>query len=369
MLPIRNMLSLYICFHGEKMKKDKIQLGYEVIVEKGPIAKPIALEFWKNPTEHAKWTQTTPFKYMADALVGLSVFKMNDYLKSPLMCPELNYNFCAEAWRALDPHFELFQRTTARVNSLKENAAKIDPVLMQSLESSLTEILANAQKPWGLDLKELFAVNDAISHFENKSGTRLIYNFGLHFSKGLSEKLQQVFSCLFHLRSLIALDYNAHTQDATFEAVKVDAISDYLHKPEYVVHDALLYLNFKRLSQPFAHRKDDTRVEKLFVSPMQKAFEQYTHNAYFLVEQMPKNFLNSLNHSELEEALYMVQTDWLLGSDAGVLFKIREEIFGLEYGYEKIFWHDLENKPSFKPSNLSICCEVDDSDIYGNNAA
>jgi hypothetical protein len=351
------------------MKKDKIQLGYEIVVEKGPIAKPTRLEFWKNPTNHEKWTQTAPFKYMADALVGLSLFKMNDYLKSPLMCPELNYGFCAEAWRALDPHYELFQRTTARVNSLKEHAPKADPKLVAALEHSLSEIITNEQKPWGLDLKELFAMNDAIAHFENKSGTRLIYNFGLNFSKGLSDKLLQIFSCLFHLRSLIALDYNAHTHDATFEAVKVDAISDYLHKPDYVVHDALLYLNFKRLSQPFASQKNDARVDKLLVSPMQKAFEQYTHNAYFLVEQLPKSFLTSLNHSELEDALYMVQTDWLLGSEAGVLFKIREELFGLEYGYEKIFWHDLEKRPTFKPSNLSICCEVDDSDIFGGTHA
>lgn len=65
----------------------------------------------------------------------------------------------------------------------------------------------------------------------------------------------------------------------------------------------------------------------------------------------------------------MVQTDWLLGSEAGVLFKIREELFGLEYGYEKIFWHDLEKRPTFKPGNLSICCEVDDSDIFGGTSA
>ena len=285
------------------------------------------------------------------------------------MCPELNYNFCAEAWRALDPHYELFQRTTARVNSLKDQAPKADPKLVAALENSLTEIITNVQKPWGLDLKELFAMNDAIAHFENKSGTHLIYNFGLHFSKDLNEKLLQIFSCLFHLRSLIALDYNAHTHDATFEAVKVDAISDYLHKPDYVVHDALLYLNFKRLSQPFAAQKNDTRIDKLLVAPMQKAFEQYTHNAYFLVEQLPKSFLTSLNHSELEDALYMVQTDWLLGSEAGVLFKIREELFGLEYGYEKIFWHDLEKRPTFKAGNLSICCEVDDSDIFGGTSA
>lgn len=351
------------------MKKEKIQLGYEIIVERGPVAKPVALEFWKNPTEHAKWTCTTPFKYMADALVGLSMFKMNDFLKSPLVCPKLNYSFCAEAWRALDPHFELFQRTTARVNALKEQAPKPDPKWVEALEKSMDEIITQAQKPWGLDLKELLAMNDAISYFENKSETHLIYHFGLSFSKGLTDKLLQLYSCLFHLRSLVALDYNAHTQDATFEALKVDAISDYLPNPDYVVHDALLYLNFKRLSHPFASRKDDVRVDKLLVSPMQKAFQQYTHNAYFLVEQLPKTFLNSLNHTELEEALFIIQTDWLLGSDAGVLFKIREELFGLEYGYEKIFWHDLENRPSFKSSNLSICCEVDDGDIFGDHHA
>lgn len=348
------------------MKKEKIHLGYEVIVENGPVAKPVALEFWKNPTENKKWTHTTPFKYMADALVGLSLIKLNDYLKSPLYCPQLNYNFCTEAWRALDPHYELYQRSTARVTSLKEHAPKCDPHLVKALENSLDEILTHAQKPWGVDLKELYAIIDAISHFETKSDTHLVYHFGLNFSKGLNEKLHLLFSMLFHLRSLIALDYNSHTQDATFEAVKVDAISDYLPKPDYVVHDALLYLNFKRLSQPFTAHKDDFRVDKLFVSPMQKAFQQYTHNAYFLIEQLPKHFLNSLSHTELEEALYIVQTDWLLGSEAGTLFKIREELFGLEHGYEKIFWPDLHKKPSIKPGNLSICCELDENDVFGD---
>ncbi|MBK9321702.1 MAG: hypothetical protein IPM97_01895 [Bdellovibrionaceae bacterium] len=347
------------------MKPEKIQLGYEVKIETGRIAKPIAVELWKNPTQNEKWTKTTPFKYMADALVGLSLIKLNDYIKSPLLSPQLNYNFCSEAWRALDPHFELFQRATARVNSLKEFAQKVANNDVHVLENSLDEIITNAQKPWGIDLKELFAINDAISHFENKTGTHLIYHFGFNFSKSLIEKLHAVFSLLFHLRSLIALDYNAHTHDATFEAVKVDAISDYLPKPDYVVHDALLYLNFKRLSVPFSALKNDIRVEKLFVSPLQKAFQQYTHNAYFLVEQLPPHFLNSLSHSELEDALYMVQTDWLLGSEAGALFKIREELFGLEYGYEKIFWLDLQKKPNFKPANLSICCEVDENDISG----
>jgi len=351
------------------MKKDKIQLGYEVIVENGPVAKPVALEFWKSPADHDKWTHTTPFKYMADALVGLSVFKLNEFLKSPLVCPRLNYNFCAEAWRALDPHFELFQRTAARVNSLKEFAPKADAKEAEILENSLRDIITHAQKPWGLDLKEIIAIIDAVSHFENKSGKHLIYNFGLSFSKDFTEKLLELFSCLFHLRALVALDHNAHTQDATFEAVKVDAISDYLPKPDYVVHDALLYLNFKRLSHPFAQQRGDVRMDKLLVSPLQKAFEQHTHNAYWLVEQLPKNFLNSFNQAELEEALYLVQTDWLLGSEAGVLFKIREELYGLEYGYEKIFWHDLENKPHSPASNLSICCEIEEQDLFGGHSA
>lgn len=351
------------------MKSEKIQLGYEVNVETGPIAKPVSLEFWKNPTDHEKWTQTTPFKYMADALVGLSLVKLNDYIKSPLMSPHMSYGFCQEAWRALDPHYELYHRSTARVQALQQHAPRIDAKLVEKMERSLDEIITHAQKPWGIDFKELFAVNEVLSYFEDKSDTRMIYNFGFTLSKTFNEKLHALFSCLFHLRALMALDYNAHIQDATFEALKVDTISDYLHKPDYVVNDALLYMNFKRLSHPFAAKREDTRVDKLLVSPIQKAFEQYTHNAYFLVEQLPKNFLASLSHSELEEALYMVQTDWLLGSEAGLLFKIREELFGLEYGYDKIFWPDLHRRPSFKAANLSICCEVTDSDLFNSRVA
>ena len=108
----------------------------------------------------------------------------------------------------------------------------------------------------------------------------LLYNFGLNFSKTFVDKLHTVYSFLYHLRSLVAVDHNAHAGDVSHEGLRVDAITDYLPRAEYVVNDALLYFNFKKLSAPFCGPKaTDSRVEKLFAAPMEKAFHKYSHNA------------------------------------------------------------------------------------------
>ena len=56
--------------------------------------------------------------------------------------------------------------------------------------------------------------------------------------------------------------------------------------------------------------------------------------------------------------------DWLLGTDAGLLFRIREELYGLKEGYEKIFWPDLTDKPTQNQSHLSVSCELDVDTLY-----
>ena len=117
------------------------------------------------------------------------------------------------------------------------------------------------------------------------------------------------------------------------------------------------------------HKDRDVRIEKLFVDPLLKAFNQYNHNACCLVDQLPKSFLNSLPHSELEEALHHVQMDWLLGSEAGLLFKIREELFGATEGYDKIFWPELSTSKSKQATSLNICFTLSHKDLAREYAA
>jgi hypothetical protein len=219
-------------------------------------------------------------------------------------------------------------------------------------------------------LSSLGPLLEAFTTLEKQMNSTILFNFNLSFSKEFTEKLHALYSFLFHLRSIVAIDHNAHIEDASHEAIKVDSILDYMPRADYITNDALLYLNFKKLSTPFCNPKSpDPRVEKLFANPLEKAFEKFSNNAYLLVNNLPASFVNSLNPLELEEALYLVQMDWLLGSPAGLLFKIREEIYGIHSGYEKIFWKDCEPFAHDKNFTLRLSCQLTEQAVYGNRAA
>ncbi|MFM6930392.1 MAG: hypothetical protein ACKOX6_18150 [Bdellovibrio sp.] len=352
------------------MKRKSLRLGFDVSMAKGATLKPLKVQFWSQEADFKKFTPAEPFKYMADALVGLSLVKLNSYIKSPLATPHMDYSFAVEAWKSLDPHVELYERSQVRVRALQSKIAVVDPNLCAEFEAHFNETFESAIKPWGVDLAAMGPLLETLSWFENKIGAPLLYNFGLNFSKTFTEKLHTLYSFLYHLRSLVAVDHNAHINDPSHEGVKVDAITDYLPRAEYVVNDALLYWNFKKYAEPFSGpRTPDPRVEKLFATPMEKAFQKYSHNACHLVNNLPKPFMNSMNPVELEEAFYLVQIDWLLGSPAALLFKIREEIYALSNGYEKIFWKDVEPQNHGKPVTLNLCCEVKEEHVYGSKAA
>ncbi|MFS4461229.1 hypothetical protein [Bdellovibrio sp. HCB2-146] len=351
------------------MKKTSLRLGFDVTMEKGSTWKPLKVQFWNQETNFSKFTPTEPFKYMADALTGLSLIKLNHYIKSPVANPRMDYNFTCEAFRSLDPHIELYERSQPRIRALQSHIAVVPPTVCAQFEELFNEAFETAIKPWGVDLTALGPLLDTFSWLENKIGSPLLYNFGLNFSKPFMDKLHCVFSFLYHLRSLVAIDHNAHQEDHSHEGLKVDAITDYLPRAEYVVNDALLYWNFKKLAQPFASNPSDTRVDRLFVQPFEKAFHKYSHNACHLIDNLPQTFIKSMTPVELEEALYLVQMDWLLGSPAGLMFKIREEIFALSSGYEKIFWKDVEPEFHTKPVALHICCELTEDLVFDHKAA
>lgn len=338
---------------------ESVWLGFDVKVESGAALKPYQIHFWKED-EFKHQAPEAPFHYMSDALVGLSLVHLNQHLKSPFNGPKMNYSFCYEAWLALEPHHELFQRSQPRVNALRENLKPENKDVLAYFERNFSDVLDSAIHPWGVDLNHLHHLIEAIDYLETKIERPLLYNFSLKFSKPLVDKLHYLHSLLFNLRALIALDYNAHIQDASHEAVKVDSITDYLSKAEYVSNDALLYLNFLK-------QKD--KMPAATFENMKKSFKSLSHNSYCLVESLPKSFLNSLRQEELEESLYIVQMDWLLGTDAGLLFKVREELYGLSEGYDKVFWPDAQNKEPHNPGKLSVSCKLELSDIYPSSTA
>ena len=215
-----------------------------------------------------------------------------------------------------------------------------------------------------VDFSKIQKALDLISDFENHLGSPFLYNFSLQLSSAFQSKLVAFYSFLFHLRSVVAIDHNAYVEDSSIESVKCDSISDYLPKSDYTTNDALLFWQFKKLSTPFVGHKDkDVRIEKLLVQPLEKYFNQYNHNACCLIKNLPHSFLNSQSPAQLEETLHHVQMDWLLGSSSGLLFKIREELFGLIEGYDKVFWPESLSMKSKTSSKLRLEFQITLKDL------
>ncbi len=351
------------------MKKNAFQMGIEIKTAPGSILKPEQLQFWdlsssNLPPQIKNLPIQAPFKYYTDAILGLCYHKMTDF---KFLSAE-DRQFALQAYRSFDPYTELFQKSAPRVRSLRGNFKAT--LKYEKFEKKMTEIWSEVFQDKTIQFSKLEKALDCLSEFETSTESTFLYNFNIQFSEKMTEKLICFYSFLFHLRSLMAIDHNGHVEDSSLESVKCDSISDYLPKSDYTVNDALLYLQFKKLSIPFVGHKDkDVRIEKLFVEPLMKSFNQYNHNACSLVEQLPKSFLSSLPQSELEEALHHVQMDWLLGSEGGLLFKIREELFGAIAGYDKIFWPEISTLKEKTATSLSICFELSYKDLAKDYAA
>ncbi len=368
------------------MKKKSIQLGFDVKMEMGSTWRPLQIHFWNHKKDFKNITPAKPLKYMGDALTALSLIKLNHHVKSPVANPNMDYSFAFEAWQSLEPHAVLFARSSPRVQALQnelkksvrlninhqshETSAKNFAQISANFENQFNDLLGMAMTPWGIELTALIPLLESFADLEKKLDSLILYNFNLQFSKPFMETLHTLYAFLFNLRGIVAVDHNAHIQDPSHEALKVDSIYDYMPKAEYITNDALLYWSFKKLALPFCNPKSpDQRVEKLFANPLKNAFQKYSANACLLIDNLPSGFMNSLNPVELEEALHLVQMDWLLGSPAGLIFKIREELFGLHSGYEKIFWKDAEPIFHDQNFNLQLCFELTEASVFGNRAA
>lgn len=345
-------------------RSSSFKFGFDIVTEKGVCPRPSAVKVWTKADRFEKGGAHKPFKYMADALCGLAMTRLNPNIACPVQVPHADASFCDRAWQAIDPHFELWKRSQDRVQSMRLEVRKVDAQTCAEFEQTFNALLEKSFTKDGIDLKGLWPLIDAINHLETKRYAPLLYNFGLKFSPAFIKKLHHLYCLLFNLRSVVAVDWNAHIDDPSHEAVRVDSITDYIPKADYVVNDALLYWKFMQLAHPFvASRASDVKVEKLLIEPMKKAFQTGSHNACHLIDHLPKSFIEKLEPSELEEALYLVQMDWLLGSEAGLLFRLREELFGLQNGYDKIFWHELQGGPVHKGAHLSLSFELSENDF------
>ncbi len=344
---------------NQKSSKDQVWLGYNVEVEKGCILKPRKIQFWQNEDFKSQQPQE-PFHYFSDALVGLALVHLNPEFKNPFHSEKINYGFCFEAWNALEPHHTLYKKSQVRVNSLRSFLKPTPSHLIEYFERNFTDTMDSSMHSWGVDLTHLAHLIEAIDYLETKMEQPILYNFNLQLSREIQDKLHYLHSMLFNLRAMIALDYNNHCKDLAHEACKVDSITDYLSKAEYVANDAVLYYQFQKLRDKMGFEAQKT---------MHRAFKNFSHNGYCLIESLPKNFLKNSRMEELEESLYIVQMDWLLGTDAGLLFRVREELYGILEGYHKVFWPDANGKVYQAPTHLHVNCQITVDDLYHRTTA
>lgn len=342
-----------------------LKMGIEISTDSGAVLRPTSLKVSTPNPNHFGAVPHTPFKYYTDAIIGICFHKMTDF---KALDPSQK-KFAEAAYNTLNPYVELFRKSAPRVHSISK--MKQDPTLnIENFEKNMFDIWQNLFSGDHVDFSKIPKALNLISDFENQTGSPFLYNFALDFSPTFKEKLVCFYSFLFNLRSVIAIDHNAYIEDSSIESVKCDCISDYLPKSDYTINDALLFLQFKKLSTPFLGHKDkDVRFEKLFAQPLEKYFYQYNHNACCLIDQLPPSFLSSLSMTELEDTLHHVQMDWLLGSPSGLLFKIREELFGIIEGYDKVFWPETENISIKSSSKLVLSFQITTQDLTHDSAA
>ena len=336
------------------MKSKNKSFDYEIKMDNGPILKPVAVEFFKNLNRDHN--PHKPFKYHSDVLVALSFTNILKTLEKECV---YSLDSSMDFWRAMEPHYELYGRSRKRVVALTERTDTVPENLSEKIEKKWNDILSDVFSKDKINLQELQELIPLIDYLEDHLKKPLLYNFSLSFSPEFQQRLLLLFSLLSNVRGLVALDHNSFIEDASHEALKIDSITDYLAKPEYVVNDALLYFHFKKLFAPFVTgRSSDVKIDKLLHRPLEAHFQKFSHNACQLVENLPQSFLNQLNPMELEQALYLIQMDWLLGSEGGLIFKIREELFGLQEGYEKIFWPEYDFRGHKHSTRLHVCCHA-----------
>ena len=346
------------------MNLHTLKMSFEIKTTEGSVLKPVSLHSIKQSSSKNISSSQKHFKFMTDSLVGLQFLKLIGFKKTALP----DQKFILKAIETFCPYSALYKNSAHRLASEKLLGTNLNP-------KKTTPHAAHFEDQWfsfwnslnfdvNFDLNKLSQAVDMISVLETETGSALIYNTQLQLSEKAIDHLNSFYSFLFHLRSLVAIDHNSQVDDTAFESVKCDSISDYLPKADFTTNDALVYWQFKKLSTPFIdHKNKDIRIEKLFVNPMQRAFEQYNHNACVLVDSLPQDYLSKYSNNELENKLHQVQMDWLLGTPAGLLFRVREELYALTHGYDKVFWPEASEQSQKHATSLKIDFELTESDL------
>jgi hypothetical protein len=345
-----------------------LSINFEINLNSDPIGTPNSFNLLEKKESNV--VNFSPnYKFLNDLICGLQFHKMNDFSFLNLQ----EKTFAKKALLELDPYHQIYSKCSHQLRSTLSTFDKNSPtsaIQIENLEKSLDDFFQQVFNTRRFQLKSLFPLLELINQFEEEIESPLIYLFSLKLKPQLIEKLTSFYSFLFHMRTIVALEFNQSTDDSAFENLKCDSISDYIPKSDFTVNDAILFWQFKKLSTPFVGHKDkDSRIEKLLVKPLERAFLQYSHNACALITQLPDSYLSQLSVSQLEEQLHNLQMNWLLGSASGLLFRVREELFGLMEGYANIFWPEATSGRKKSAATLNLQVEFCESDLQKNSQA
>jgi hypothetical protein len=334
-------------------KTEKLWMGFDIVSDKKSIFKPQKIRFW-SASEFEKAKPQKPFLYKADALLGLSLKNLHPISESSTT------DFSLQAWENLDPHWHLYQQTQQRAESLQSHQSAGEQKALNSFETNFQEILKSAFSSKEVDLTGFADLINSIDEVEKQLKKPLLYNFSLKNSDAFLQTAHFLYSALFHLRAVMGIYYNSEVLDSAFESVRMDSISDYIPRAEYVANDALIFYSFVKQLKKSGRQMD---------AELDWAFKKYSSNGVCLLQNIPQSFLKKLSQAELEEVLFMVQMDWLLGSSSGLLFKIREELYGLREGYDQIFWPHAKSYPRKKAPKPAVNFFLTTSDLFEKSAA
>ena len=300
----------------------------------------------------------SPLPYFTDAILGLSAFQLtlnaNDYASTSEV-----EELVSLLWQKLEPMHEVYRRSHQRVSPLLQIKPSLPSKEMEiMLEQSLKDILKQSCTTKGIDLTEVLNLIDSLNYFEAKRSHPLLFDTQLQISESTLRQLHILHSLLYNLRAVIAIFYNSTRKEMLYESLHLDSVKDYFHAPDLLTNETMLYFQFLNLCKK-GQIKDQSEAL------LNKAFKNHLPHSHYLVHSLPGNFFTNQNFELLEQSLYTFQIDWLLGSPAGLLYRIREELMGIKEGYENTFWPELQNEESSEPSRtLQVNCVLDNTHIH-----
>ncbi|GEM_PF-3472695 len=329
-----------------------LYLDYKITAEKNDIARPLALEILSPSGESLPYIE--PLKYHSDALVGLNLSLLQ--MPSKQRLTHENYYFLEH----LDPHIALKHSRLVNIQNpveKKHSHSTLSPIHNKTLSTffeSFYSILNHNNKSQQLNLQGLTEIIPLIDNLESSLKKPILFNTSLNITEQLAFDASLLANLLFNLRALVINDYNHQISDPSFESLRVDSVYDYLSKLDSISNDALLYAQFKRL---------EAQIPSLVAQRLKDAFFNYTSMGVTLIDSVEKSPAYYFSQQDPWDSLNKFQLDWLFGTHAGILYRLREELHGIKQGYHNVFYSDLS--PDIKQQNYywQIHCKLSEQMI------